>query len=335
MVEEEFGMAEGPVLGVDIGGTKIGLSLWSGRGERIRHERFATDPAGPDPNLERIAERGRALLEGLRPAGVGVSAGGPLDLETGTILEPPNLPGWRVPIRSFLEETFGVPVAVENDANAGAVAEWLFGAGRGARDLAFLTMGTGVGAGLILEGRLHRGARSLAGEVGHHAIVPDGRPCGCGKRGCLEAYTSGSGIAGRLAAVWPEGPRTAKEVVERARGGDARARAFLEETADYLARGLANLVFIVDVRRIVLGTIVVGAGALILDPLRRRLGDLLWPVFSRDLEVVPAALGPDIGDYAAFSTTRIPPFADRWPSEAAGRSSIGPAARGKGLSDPP
>lgn len=306
-------MADERILGVDIGGTKIGLSVWSPAGERLASERFPTDPSSADPNVRRVIERGRALLGGLPPAAIGVSAGGPVDLETGTLLEPPNLRGWRVPVRSLLGEAFGARVAVENDANAGAVAEWLFGAGRGVRDLAFLTMGTGVGAGLILEGRLVRGYRGLAGEVGHTAIVPDGRPCGCGKRGCLEAYTSGSGIAGRLSEEWPGGPRTAKEVVDRARAGDDRARVFLDATADFLARGLANLVFIADLRRIVLGTIVVGAGALLLDPLRRRLADLLWPGFLRDLEVVPAALGADIGDYAAFATTLIPPFADRWP----------------------
>ncbi|MBN1418856.1 MAG: ROK family protein [Planctomycetes bacterium] len=306
-------MAGERILGVDIGGTKIGLSVWSHAGERLACQRFPTDPSSADPNVRRIIERGRALLEGRAPAAIGVSAGGPVDLETGTLLEPPNLRGWRVPVRSLLGEAFGARVAVENDANAGAVAEWLFGAGRAVRDLAFLTMGTGVGAGLILEGRLIRGYRGLAGEVGHAAIVPDGRRCGCGKRGCLEAYASGAGIARRLAEEWPSGPATAKEVVERARAGDDRARAFLEATADFLARGLANLVFIADLRRIVLGTIVVGAGDLILEPLRRRLADLLWPSFLRDLEVVPAALGTDIGDYAALATTLIPPFADRWP----------------------
>ena len=293
------------VLGVDIGGTKMAVSLWTAAGERLDRETFPTLPGDPEPNIVAIEAAGRRLL-GERSLGlIGVSAGGPLDPTTGTILEPPNLPGWRVPIRDILQERFQVPVHVENDANAGAVAEWRFGAGRGVRDLAFLTMGTGIGAGLILDGRLHRGHRNLAGELGHQVIVHGGRLCGCGKRGCLEAYASGAGIAGRLGEEWPGGPSTAREVTHRARAGDPRSLEFLRRTADYLAHGLANLVFIVDLQRVILGTIVVGAGQLILDPLTARLEELLWKDFYRGLEVVPAELGEDIGDYAAFCTTSI------------------------------
>lgn len=291
------------VIGVDIGGTKMAVSLWSGEAKRLERCEFPTDPSGPDPNIASLIREARVLLGRDPVRAIGVSVGGPLDPVSGTILEPPNLPGWRVPIRSIMEDAFQAPVFVENDANAGALAEWRFGAGRGVDDLAFLTMGTGVGAGLIIGGRLHRGHRYLAGEVGHQIIVRGGRPCGCGKRGCLEAYTGGSGIAGRLMEEWPGGPRSAREVVFLARDGNARALEFLRETAGHLAHGLVNLVFILDLRRIILGTIVVGAGPLILDPLREKLGELLWPDFSRGLEVVPSALGKEIGDYAAYALT--------------------------------
>jgi glucokinase len=228
-----------------------------------------------------------------------VSGGGPLDPIAGTILSIPNLKGWvDVPLARLLSEALGAPARIENDANASALAEWLYGAGRGARNLAFLTCSTGIGAGLILDGRLYRGATFLAGEAGHQVIVPDGLPCGCGNRGCLEAYASGSGMARRLAALRasdPTLPSTARDVVERARSGHRFSLSFLEETAEYLAMGLANLIFCINPDRIVLGTIAVGAGELLLGPLRASL---------RGLEIVPAALGADLGDRAALAVAR-------------------------------
>ncbi|MBI4602324.1 MAG: ROK family protein [Planctomycetes bacterium] len=306
-------------LGVDLGGTKVSVSLWSespgGAPARAGVERWETLPGGPGPNVERIAAAAGRLLgaagtggKAPQPAAIGISGGGPLDPERGVILSVPNLPGWvDVPIARILSERLGVTAWIENDANACAVAEWLHGAGRGVRDLAFLTFSTGIGAGLILGGRLHRGARCLAGEAGHQVIVPDGLPCGCGNRGCLEAYASGAGMARRLAPLRerdPSLPSTAKEVVERARAGDRFSRDFLRETAEYLAMGLANLVYIADVERIVLGTIAAAAGDLLLAPLREALARRLWPPFRRGLEVLPSALWPELGDHAALAVAR-------------------------------
>ncbi|HVR76444.1 MAG TPA: ROK family protein [Planctomycetota bacterium] len=317
-------------LGVDLGGTKIAVSLWAEDAARhvtkVHAERWETLGGGPSPNIERICAAA-ARLTSMREApggrsrgktrieSIGISGGGPLDPQAGVILSVPNLPGWvDVPIVSLLSERLGAPARLENDANACAVAEWLHGAGRGASHLAFLTCSTGMGAGLILDRKLYRGARFLAGEAGHQVIVPEGLPCGCGKRGCLEAYASGAGIARRLTPLRerePSLPGTARDVVDRAKAGDPFSLSFLRETAGYLAMGLANLIFTLNLERIVLGTIAAAAGPLLLDPLRESLAERLWPSLHEGLEVVPSALWPDLGDHAALSVARDLPGALR------------------------
>ncbi len=304
-------------LAVDLGGTKMAVSLWRDLGDDVplqlgETERWSTLSDGPGRNIELMVEASEKLLRshagGARPTAIGVSGGGPLNPVTGEILSVPNLPGWiRVPITKILSERLGAPARIENDANACAAAEWLYGSGRGATHMAFLTCSTGIGAGLVLDGRLYRGARFLAGEVGHHVIVPDGLACGCGKRGCLEAYASGSGIATRLKPSReknPALPGTAKELVDAAKAGSSFAIEFLRETAELLAMGLANLVFILDLDRIVLGTIPTAAGELFFAPLRESLLRRLWPDFREGLELRPSALWPRLGDYAALAVAR-------------------------------
>jgi glucokinase len=304
------------VLAIDLGGTKIAVSVWTAEGQRLAGRRFETIPGPPEPNLARLISLGRELLAGAVPRAVGVSGGGPLDPERGVILSIPNLPGWvEVPIAARLSEEFGAPVGIENDANACAIAEHRFGAGRGARDMVFLTLSTGIGAGLILEGRIYRGHRFLAGEAGHMVIVPEGPLCGCGNRGCLEALASGTAIARRLGerrreleaagGASPDIPRDARELVERALKGDRFSLEFLRAVAADLAQGLANLVYVIDPQRIVLGTIAMGAGDLLLGPLREEVDRRLWPAFRKGLEILPAALGADLGDYAAFAVAPL------------------------------
>lgn len=319
--------AESPrlYLGVDLGGTKTGLSLWEdaavpapgapaggvASARLLGRARWGTPRESPEVAIERIVSEARGLLRASgaeRLAAIGVSGGGPLDPERGRILSIPNLPGWDdVPLARRLSEALGAPARLENDANACALAEWLYGAGRGARSLAFLTCSTGIGAGFLFEGRLYRGSRYLAGEVGHQVIIPDGLPCGCGGRGCLEAYASGAGIARRLEALRSRDsglPATARELAERARSGDGFSREFLRETAEYLAMGLANLIFTVNPDRIVLGTIAVGAGEFLLAPLREALARRVWPSLLDGLEIRPAHLGDSLGDHAALSVAR-------------------------------
>ena len=240
---------------------------------------------------------------------IGVSVPGPFERETGLLLNPPNLPGWsRVPIGAVLAEAFGVEVRVENDANAAALAEWQLGAGRRYTDsLAYLTMSTGVGGGLILAGRLHRGAWGGAGEIGHLPVAFPGIPCACGLSGCLEAYVGGNAWGDRLRRSTPAdsevlaragGRREAirpEHLVEAARTGDAFACEELSQWIDHLARGIASLVMLVEPEVIVLGTIAVAAGeALCFEPLRERVAPRLWRPQAKRLAIVPAALGPDL-----------------------------------------
>jgi glucokinase len=249
-------------------------------------------------------------------AGVGISCGGPLDSQAGIVYSPPNLPGWdAVPVRSIFEQAFpGIRVVLENDANATALAEWIFGAGRGTRNMLFLTMGTGIGAGLILDGRLYRGTNDLAGEVGHQTILMNGPMCGCGKRGCLEALASGPAIArlaqdrlqyGRGARLLAAGGKpagiTARHVVDLARDGDAFSVGVLEEAGTYMGVGLANLIQILNPERIVLGTIAVHAGDLILEPIRKAVADYAWERSRSVCTIVPAELGDRAQDLAAIS----------------------------------
>jgi glucokinase len=236
-----------------------------------------------------------------------VSVPGPTDRERGLVLNPPNLPGWKqVPIARVLSEAFGVEVKLENDANAAALAEWHFGAGRGTRDLAYLTMSTGVGAGLISNGRLHRGAFGTAGEIGHAPIEHPGIPCACGLSGCLEAYCGGNAWQARLRERTPQssdvlaraGQRSAirpEHLVEAARAGDGFALEELSRWLDYLSRGLAQLVMLFEPEKIVLGTIAVAAGEeLCFAPLRERLASALWPHQRDRVAIVPAALGDEL-----------------------------------------
>ena len=304
-------------LAVDLGGTKMAVSLWVDSDEMMPRQlgesmSWSTFEDGPGRNIDSMVEAAAKLLgqhaQGARLTAIGISAGGPLNPVTGEILSVPNLPGWvHVPITRILSDRLGAPARLENDANACAAAEWLHGAGRGATHMAFLTCSTGIGAGLMLEGRLHRGARFLAGEVGHQVIVPNGLPCGCGKQGCLEAYASGSGISTRLKPFREKNsrlPATAKELVEAARRGDDFSIEFLRETAEFLAMGLANLVFILDLDRLVLGTIPTAAGELFFAPLREALLRRLWPEFRQGIDLRPSALWPRLGDYAALAVAR-------------------------------
>ncbi len=304
-------------LGIDVGGTKLALALADEEGRLLARRRRPTEASrDAAADFSRIAADACALVAeaGGRLADVrcvGVSLPGPLDFERGALLDPPNLPGWAgVPVRDLLEASLGRPVHVENDANAAALAEWRHGAGRGAAHLVYLTMSTGVGAGLVLDGRLYRGCAGAAGEIGHAIVEWGGAPCGCGRRGCLEAYCGGAAWTRRLRAATPAASRVAalagghdevrpEHVVAAAREGDAFARAELDRYNDYLARGLVNLVYTLAPERIVLGTIPSRAGeALCLAPVRERVRAALWPLLARGLSILPAALGDDLAYYA-------------------------------------
>jgi glucokinase len=310
-------------LGIDVGGTKLALAVGDGEGRIRARRRRPTAPSGrPEDDLARIVADARELLAeaGVAPgelAALGVSLPGPLDPEAGVIHNPPNLPGWReVDVRTPLARAFGRPVHLENDANAAALAEWRFGAGRGFRHLVYLTMSTGVGGGLVLDGRLHRGAGCQAGEFGHAPVEWEGEPCACGLRGCLEAYVGGAAWMRRLRSVTPETSRVAvlaggaaharpEHAVAAAREGDAFARAEVERYVRHLARGIVPIVFGLAPEVVVLGTIPTAMGEeLCFAPLRRTVAAHAWPLLCERLAIVPAALGADLPYLAGLAAAR-------------------------------
>lgn len=301
------------LLGIDLGGTKTALALASKEGRVHVRRRYPTRLSGD--GVRDLAELGAAIRSLLSDAEVspsavqriGVSAPGPLDAARERMRMPPNLPGWDdVPVRERLEADLGIPVTLENDANAAALAEWKFGAGRGAADVAYLTMSTGVGAGLILDGRLYRGAGGNAGEFGHTTLEEGGLPCACGQRGCVEAYIGGAAWTQRLREQTPEGSHVValagdrgsvrpEHLLEAARAGDSFALAEVERFNGYLVRAIANVVFALAPEIVVLGTIPSAAGEeLCLSPVRAGVATRVWPQLIQHLRILPSALGDEL-----------------------------------------
>ncbi len=308
-------------LGLELGGTKVVAVLGTPAGEVIeqsRRERWTTgEPARDIDGLvaqARALLRARGLEEGSLRA-IGISAPGPLDAARGVILAPPNLPGWRdVELVAALERELGAPARLENDANAAALAEWRAGAGQGARSLVYLTMSTGVGAGVVLDGRLVRGAHSQAGELGHVPVVEDGRRCACGLRGCLEAYTGGAAIAARLREALRAGRESvvlelaggelervsARHWCAAIRRGDGLALELQREFIRQLARGLAFVLATVDPELVILGTIVREHPDLFLGAIRSRVHEITLPELH-STPIVAAALGAQLPAQAALA----------------------------------
>lgn len=308
------------IVGVDIGGTNlvVGLVPLEGgppQGLRTR----ATQPRrGADAAVQDIARMtGEAIDETLRThgggasdvVGVGIGCPGPLDLEAGVVVKTPNL-GWSgYPIRDRIAEAVGLPAALDNDANCATYGEWWLGAGRGTRSLVGLTLGTGIGGGVILDGRLVRGASGCAGEVGHMTIDMHGRRCACGNYGCLEAYASGPNIAARAREGLEVGDVstltelvdgdlsriTALTVYEALVAGDAYAQEVMTETAKFLGAGIANLVNILNPEMVVLVGGVTRAGHHLLTPLRSEVRRRAFEFATRACRIVGGELPETAG----------------------------------------
>lgn len=313
------------VLGLDIGGTKLAAGVVTGRG-RILARAVVPSHAdeGPSSMIERLLELGRAVVaeSGVSwssLSGIGIACGGPLDPWTGTILSPPNLPGWdRIPLTDMVSRGLGPPAVVENDATAGALAEWWFGAGRSRSidDLVYLTISTGIGGGLVLDGRLYRGVTGNAGELGHLTVMYQGRQCGCGRRGCLEAYASGTNIGARAREALALGEPsslgalatvTARDVAEAAAAGDRLASRIWDETLEMLGSALANIVDVFDPALIVLGGGVTRAGDQLLQPVREIALRLAYGPAASSTEIVLAGLGEqhDVVSAAVVALDRL------------------------------
>jgi glucokinase len=291
--------------------------------EMLARIEFPTLPdQGPGHAIDLIKQSIRRLLASpaigqSRPAAIGVSCGGPLDQVAGVIQAPPNLATWiDIPIVSILREEFGLPCRMENDANAGAIAEHRYGAGQGTRHMIFLTMGTGLGAGIIAGGRLLSGANGQAGEIGHVRLSESG-PIGYHKAGSVEGWASGGGMAQvanqRVAAAIERGepttlaaefrtgrPLTAKDVAQAAQRGDLLAQSIVAATGERLGQALAILVDLFNPERIVIGGLAMRMGESLLAPARASMNREALPASSKLCQVVPAALGERIGDVAAI-----------------------------------
>lgn len=309
------------ILGFDIGGTKCAVitAQWDGDNITIlKKVKCPTDLLiSPKEMIEKLIKIADGLLE-KKPDAIGISCGGPLDSRRGIIMSPPNLPGWdQVPMVAQLEQYYGVPVKLQNDANASAVAEWKFGAGKGYRNMVFMTFGTGLGAGLILDGKLYSGTNDNAGELGHIRLSDFG-PVGFGKSGSFEGFCSGNGIAqlgyikalekvqqGEYPMYFKKGDIlsdvTAKTVADAAHARDETALDVYRTCGAYLGKGLSIVIDLLNPELIVIGSVFA------------RSQDLLWEAAKKEIEkealqlsascckVVPAALGEQIGDYAAVA----------------------------------
>jgi len=296
-------------VGFDIGGTKCAVVLGETNGERLpvivaRASFLTSENPTPAQCLHRLSQQTQQLLDvnNLKSTFIkagGISCGGPLNSAAGVILSPPNLPGWdNVPVVDMLKSTFPFPIHLQNDANAGALAEWKWGAAVGTQTAVFLTFGTGLGAGLIINGRLHVGRNDFAGEVGHWRLAPDG-PIGFGKRGSFEGFCSGAGIQ-QLAAQHFQNIDI-KTLAKKARAGDAKAREVFTLSGEKLGEGLALIIDLLNPEVIVLGSIFVRCEDLIRTAMEIALQRETLSTALQNCRVVPAQLSEQIGDYAALA----------------------------------
>jgi glucokinase len=314
------------VLGLDVGGTKLAAGVVAGNGHVLSMEVAPSRvEEGPDAMIERHLDLGRSAVAAAgvpweQVRAVGIACGGPLNPFLGVIQSPPGLPGWDdVPLVARVEAALHRPAVVDNDATACAIAEWWFGAGRerGVLNLVYLTISTGVGGGLVLDGRVYRGAAGNAGELGHLTVDYLGRQCGCGRRGCLEAYASGPQIAARARERMAAGRESslaalpevsARDVAAAAAAGDPLAREVWDETTAILGSAVANILDVFNPELVVLGGGVTRAGEQLLGPVREAsLRQAMAPARTA-ADVVLAGLGEELGVVSAATVAfeRLP-----------------------------
>jgi glucokinase len=310
-------------IGIDVGGTTIKAGIVDAESRVIGLVSLPTCAArGQDYGLQQMELAARQALatagiDVAQIAAIGVAVPGPLDLEMGVMLEPPNLKPWRnVPVRSHLAQAFGLPVVFQNDANAAAYGEFCAGAGRGARSLVMFTLGTGIGCGIVVEGRLLGGRHSHGAESGHMRIEIDKpRPCACGRAGCLEAYASVTALLARAREALsqerssslfkiPSADLTSEVIFQEASNCDSLADRLVEETAFYLAIGAVNLMHTIDPDVVVFGGGMAEAGGDLLNRIRRHIAREAFPVPAAKTSIRLAELGPKAGVIGAAGWAR-------------------------------
>jgi glucokinase len=300
-------------IGVDVGGTKVLGGVVDEAGNILEKARRDTPRQGGEALNQTIADVALELMAKHKVSSVGVSAAGFVSSDRKTMLATPNIAGWNgVKLDEELTKLIGADVVIENDANAAAWGEAVFGAGRGESQMLLLTIGTGIGGGIVVDGKLHRGAFGIAAEIGHMRVVPEGHLCGCGARGCFEQYASGSGLMRHVREAIAATPDLARNILslgdgtldglkghhvtEAARNGDAVALAAFNTTAQWLGAGIASLAVILDPAIVVIGGGVVDAGEILLKPTRENM-ERKMPFSGKhpSPKIVPALLGNDAG----------------------------------------
>jgi glucokinase len=310
---------DAPILGIDIGGTKLAIGIATPDGRLLADARLPSQAEhGPDAMIDRIIE---LVGEVVSDAGtsmreidaIGIGCGGPLDPWRGVIRNALNLPGWvDIPLVTRIEAAFDTPTFVDNDANAAAMGEHRFGAGRGVRNLVYLTVSTGVGGGLVLDDTLYHGENGNGGELGHISVRVGGRSCHCGSSGCIEAYCSGTNIAARARealgasasgalAAMDASDITAEHVAAAAMEGDPVASAVWDETMELLGGGIVSIIHAFNPRLVVIGGGVARAGDQLFDPVRRIVSERTMPWLAEVVDILPAQLGELTGVLGAVA----------------------------------
>lgn len=290
------------VVGVDVGGTNIKLGIVQAAGKVTARTSFATKPFASSriKLIHGLAAQIGSILssKGIskkQVAGVGIGLPGPIDHERGVVRFLPNIPGWdNVPLKSILQKKLGLPVFIDNDVKIITLAEWKFGAGRGVSDLVCLTLGTGVGSGLILENRLYRGCANAAGELGHLPLNETGPACNCGGYGCLETYIGNRALLQRAQQVLKR-PVTLEEMSALARAGNSAALRFWHEAATHLGNGLVAVVNLLNPRLIVIGGGVANNHRFLFPTAKEVITRRAMKTQAQSVKIVRAALGDDAG----------------------------------------
>lgn len=312
-------------IGIDLGGTNIKAGVLDASGKLTQRTSIETQADGGFQHVfarlvQLVDDLVRAAgLEKTDIAAIGYGTPGPMSHKEGIIYASPNLPGWKnIPLRSRFSEATGLPVTLDNDANVAAYGEFLAGAGKGTRDMVMLTLGTGIGSGIILGGELQRGAFENAAEIGHTIAIPNGRPCPCGQRGCLERYGSANAVAERFVEGLQAGENsplkaradagetlTSVDIAGAARAGDALAARIWDETCLHLAIACVNIQHTLNPECVVLGGGLTGAGEQLLTPIRKHFRRQAWQIAQDHPRIELATLGDDAGIIGAGALARL------------------------------
>ena len=301
------------LIAVDIGGTTMRAASYPDNGTHPLIQKKTNTHSADEVVFDRLVSLIRSVWpSGEKVTGISVATPGPLDPKTGFIFNAPNIHGWKdFPLGEKLRDVFPIPSFVGNDANLAAVGEWKFGAGKGHRDLIYMTISTGIGGGIICNNQLLEGYLGLAAELGHIVVIPNGPDCPCGRTGHLEAVSSGPAIAlyvkqelasGKVSSLQGIENLTAVEIARAAKDGDNLAIQAFDRAGFYLGLALADFVHIFNPSIIILGGGVSQSGPLLFEPAKKKLQEeIMDPIYLKDLKIVPAMLGDDAGLLGAFA----------------------------------